>query len=162
MTVIIVDTQFKALKDRNAVGVVFNVVSRGEHVSKVERFHEVIKERCRYYYTILPFKNLLRMIAVHLIKMVIFCINTFAWLKGASQILLLLSIAEGMVLDFNSHFRIIFGEFVQTCEGSANTMKKRMIDAITLGPNGNLQGGKRCYSLENQNSSTRLEECRSM
>ena len=39
ITLIIVDIQFKILKDRNAVGVTFNVVSRGEYVPKIERFH---------------------------------------------------------------------------------------------------------------------------
>ena len=121
-------------------------MSRGEYISKVERFHEVIKERCRCYFAMLPFDNLPRMMVVHLMKTVMFCINAFAWLKGA--FLSPLSIAEGTVLDFNLHFRVIFGEFMQACEGSTNTMKQRMIDAIALGPNGNSQGGIRCYSLE--------------
>ena len=63
---IIVDIQFKALKDRNAIGVAFNVVAHSEHVLKIEQFHEVIKERYRYYYAILPFASLLRMMVVHL------------------------------------------------------------------------------------------------
>ena len=78
VTVIIVDTQFKALKDRNVVRGVFNVVFRGEYVSKVERFHEVIKERCRCYFVMLPFDNLPRMMVVYLMKTVMFCINAFA------------------------------------------------------------------------------------
>ena len=42
---------------------------------------------------------------------------------------------------------MVFGEFVQTFEGSDYTMNKRTIDVIELGPNGNLQGGTRCFRL---------------
>ena len=58
-----------------------------------------------------------------------------------------LTIIEGTVLDFHLHFRVIYGEFVQTYEGTDNTMNGRTIDAIALGPSSNLQGGIRCYSL---------------
>jgi len=96
----------------------------------------------------LPFDVLPRMAVVHLMKTVIFYVNAFVWLKGVSQTLSPLSIVEGTVLDFNLHFKVIFGEFVQTCEGTDNTMKARTVDALALGPNGNLQGGIRCYSLD--------------
>ena len=58
-----------------------------------------------------------------------------------------LAIVEGTVLDYNLHFRVIFGEFLQTYEGARNDMTSRCVDAIALGPNGNLQGGIRCFSL---------------
>ena len=50
-----VDIQFKGLKDRNQLGVTFNVVSKGEHVPEMERFNRVIKERARCHYAMLPF-----------------------------------------------------------------------------------------------------------
>ena len=58
-----------------------------------------------------------------------------------------MSLVEGIVLDFNLHFRVMFGEFVQTYEGTSNTMVPRTVDAIALGPSGNLQGGVHCFSL---------------
>ena len=70
------------------------------------------------------------------------------WLKGASDVLPPLTIVEGTVLDYNLHFRVIFGEFLQTHEGTKNDMTPRAVDTIALGPNGNLQGGIRCFSLE--------------
>ena len=42
---ITVDIQFKSLKDRNAYGAQFNVVSRDEHILKIERWYCVVKER---------------------------------------------------------------------------------------------------------------------
>ena len=96
----------------------------------------------------LPFGHLPRMIVVHLMTMVVFYINDFVWNRGVSQILTPLTIVEGNVLDFHLHFRVIYGEFVQTFEGSDNTMAPRTVDAIMMGPTGNLQGGVRCLSFE--------------
>ena len=69
---IVVDTQFESLKDRNLLGIAVNVVSTEEHVSKVERWNRVIKERGRCYCEMLP-----RMMAVHLMKTIVFYINDF-------------------------------------------------------------------------------------
>jgi hypothetical protein len=67
--------------------------------------------------------------------------------KGVSQYLSPLTILEGVVLDYNLHFQVIFGEHAHTYEDTTNTMKSRTVGAIALGPNGNLQGGVRFYSL---------------
>ena len=56
-------------------------------------------------------------------------------------------IVEGLVVDFNKHFHVIFGEYMHTYEGTDKTMKMRTVAALALGPSGNLQGGVRCYSL---------------
>ena len=55
---LVVDIQFKPLKDRNLLDIVINVVSKEEHVTKVNRWHRVIKERSHCYYAILPFNYL--------------------------------------------------------------------------------------------------------
>ena len=52
-----------------------------------------------------------------------------------------------MVLDFTLHFRVTFSECTQMFEGSDNTMAPREVDTVALGPNGNLKGGIRCFSL---------------
>ena len=41
----------------------------------------------------------------------------------------------------------MFGEFVQANEGTHNDMTPRSIDAISLGSNGNLQVGIKCFGL---------------
>jgi hypothetical protein len=144
---ILVDIQFKSIKDRGIVSAVVNVVGKGEHVPSIERFIRVIKERCRCYYAMLPFDVLPRLMVIHLLTTVMFYINAFVWKKGVSQYLSPLSILEGVVLDYNLHFNVIFGEYAHTYDDTTNTMKSRTVGAIALGPNGNLQGGVRFYSL---------------
>lgn len=144
---ILVDIQFKSIKDRGKLTAIVNVVGKGEHVPAVERFIRVIKERCRCYYAMLPFNVLPRIMVIHLLTTVMFYINAFVWRKGVSQYLSPLTILEGVVLDYNLHFQVIFGEYVHTYDDTTNTMKSRTVGAIALGPNGNLQGGIRCYNL---------------
>ena len=106
------DIQFKSLKDRNVLGVNVCIVSRGKHVKQIERFHRVIEERCRCYHAMQPYDSLPRMMVVHLMITVIFYTNTFVWRSGVSQVLSPLAIVEGTSVDFNLHFKVIFGEFV--------------------------------------------------
>ena len=60
-------------------------------------------------------------------------LNAFVWIHGPSKILPPITIVEGIVLDYNLHFKVIFSEFVQTYKGTDNTMSLRTIDAIALG-----------------------------
>jgi hypothetical protein len=129
------------------LSVIVNVVGKGEHVPAIERFIRVIKERCRCYYAMLPYDVLPRIMVIHLLTTVMFYINAFVWKQGVSQYLSPLTILEGVVLDYNLHFNVIFGEYAHTYDDTTNTMKSRTVGAIALGPNGNLQGGIRFYSL---------------
>ena len=61
--------------------------------------------------------------------------------------LLPLAIVEGISVDYNLHFKVTHGKFVQTYEGTRNGMTPRTADAIALGPNGNVEGGIQCFSL---------------
>ena len=65
-----------------------------------------------------------------------------------SQVLPPLTIVEGMVMDFNLHFRIACGEFLQTHHRTDNRMNLRTPDTVRLGSNDNLQGGMRYYNLD--------------
>ena len=142
-----VDIQFKSIRDRKILTVHVNVVSRGEHVPEAERFIRVIKERARCYYAMLPYGRLPRMMVIHMLKTVVFYINAFVWRQGVSQFLPPVTIIEGIALDFNLHFPLIYGEYVHTYEGTDNSMNKRTVGSVALKPSGNLQGGVRCYSL---------------
>ena len=142
-----VDIQFKAMKDQNLLGIRVNVVSKEEHVPDIERLIRVIKERARSYYAMLPFDFMPQTMVIHLLTTVVFYINAFVWREGVSQFLPPITIVEGLPLDFNKHFHLIFGEYVHTYEGTTNDMKERTVGAIALGPSGNFQGGIRCYSL---------------
>ena len=54
------------------------------------------------------------------------------------------------MLYFNPYFRVTFVEFLHNFEGSDNTMNLRILAAFTLSPNGDVQGGTRCFSLASE------------
>ena len=150
VAVIHVDIQFKAMKDRKKMNPLINVVSRGEHVPDIERFHRVLKERARCYHAMvreIDIASLPKTAIIHLIITVNFYVNAFVWQEGVSPVLPLVTIVEGLVVDFNKHFHVIFYEYMHTYEGTTNTMKDRTVGALALGPSGNLQGGIRCFSF---------------
>jgi hypothetical protein len=144
---ILVDIQFKAIRDRGLLDANVNVVAKGEHAPMIERFIRVVKERCRCYYAMMPFDDIPRIVIIHLLITVMFYINAFVWKKGVSPFLSPMTILEGVVLDYNLHFQVIFGEYAHTYEETTNNMKRRTVGAVALGPTGNLQGGIRFYSL---------------
>ena len=80
-------------------------------------------------------------------KKVVCCGNAFVWKCGVSHIIPHLTMAEGMVLDFNFHFRVMHGEFFQTFECNDNTIAPRTADDVTLRPAGNIQGIMRFFSM---------------
>jgi acetolactate synthase regulatory subunit len=57
---ILVDIQFKAIKDRGNLEAIVNVAA-------MERLIRVIKEQCRCYYAVLLFDDLPRMMVIHLL-----------------------------------------------------------------------------------------------
>ena len=72
LILIIVDVQFKCLKDRNRLGTHVNVLIKGEHAKLSEMHHRVIEERCICHYYMLPFDSLSRIMVIHLMKIVDF------------------------------------------------------------------------------------------
>ena len=62
--------KFKGTK--NILFSIKNVVSKGEHVKQIERFHRVLEERAQCYYAMLPFKSLPKMMVVQLLLTVCF------------------------------------------------------------------------------------------
>ena len=57
----------------------------------------------------LPFDKLSNIMMIHLMVTVMFYISTFVWQKGVSHFLSPLTILEGVTLDNNFHFQVIFG-----------------------------------------------------
>ena len=108
------DMEFKSTKYSNFLDVSVNIVNRGEHVKRIERFYRLIEERARCYYAILPLNYLPRMMVIHLLIIVVFYINAFSWTKWLSKVLSLLIIVQGIMLDFNLHFRVTCGIFSNT------------------------------------------------
>ena len=71
----------------------------------------------------LPFQKLPRIMIIHLLVTVMFYINAFVWRKGVSQFLSPLTILEGIVIDYNLHFQVVFGEYAHTYESTTNTIR---------------------------------------
>ena len=120
LSVVLVDIQFKAIKDRGHLSATINVVVKGEHVHEIERFNRVIMERTRCYFAMIPFRKLPRILIIHLLVTVMFYINGFVWRKGVSQFLSPLIILEGNVLDYNLRFQVIFGEYTHIYESTTD------------------------------------------
>jgi len=59
-----------------------------------------------------------------------------------------LIIVEGTVIDYYLYFKVIFGKYLQTYEGTHNDMSPRTVDALAMGLNRNLEGGIRYFSLD--------------
>jgi len=77
MVLIVVNNQFRWLKDQNKVGMKINLVSKDEHAKLIKQFHRVLEEWACYYYTIVPFDTLSYRIVVELMTTVVFYINAF-------------------------------------------------------------------------------------
>ena len=125
VTVIHVDMQFKAMKDRKQLRLFINVVSRGEHVSDIERFHRVLQERARNYFAMVRKIGIIafpKMSVIHLMITVNFYVNAFVWREGVSPVLPPVTIVEDLVVDYNKHFHVIFGKYIHTYEGTNNTI----------------------------------------
>ena len=85
---------------------------------------------------------------MHLLLTMSFYVNAFSPKSGISDHMSPMTIVEGVKLDYNKHVKVIPGEFAQTFVCLGNTMKKRTIGAIALGPLRNLQGGVRFLRLK--------------
>ncbi len=57
------------------------------------------------------------------------------------------TIVTGHGVDYTTHCRIEYGQYVQTHEKHDNTMQARTVGALALRPTGNQQGGHYFYSL---------------
>jgi hypothetical protein len=136
--IILVDKQFKSLKEKNKVSAPFNLVCKKEHVPIIEHYHHVIEEQSRCYYAILPYQSLPRQMVVELMKTVVFYVNTFIWLKNILSVLSPLALVEGIVLDYNLYFCVIYSKFLQTYKSTTNNMIPYTINAIAMEPSGNL------------------------
>jgi hypothetical protein len=145
---VLVNMQFEGLRDRMCDSVMINIVSKDEHVPEMERFIRVIKERTRATHAMLLFTRIPKKMLVATVTTNVFYINAFPWPQGVSQELSPYTIIEGVILDYDLHFQVIFGEYAQTYEGTDNTNKERTVGAIALGPSGNLQGGVKIFSLD--------------
>lgn len=89
----------------------------------------------------LPFLYIPRIIIVHLVKAVVFWLNSFPSRNGGtSKIRSPQYIMTGHELNYQCHMRTAFGEYVQAHEEHTNGMEERSTGAICLGPTINVNG----------------------
>ena len=137
---ILVNIQFAGLEDQFE-NVNVNMVSCDEHVTNIKRFIHVLKERCWYCFSIVPFRKIPQVMIIELLMTVQFYLNAFHWDDGPDDRLSPYNIFEGQHLDYNNHFQVIFGEYTHVSDGTNNTMAPCTVGAITLDPSCNTQGG---------------------
>ena len=84
---------------------------------------------------------------MELIALIVFCINALPPPPSISRDLSPCQIITGMTADYNEHYKLKFGEYVQVHEAHDNTMQYRVTVAIVLCPTGNVQGSYYFMSL---------------
>ena len=78
---------------------------------------------------------------VELVYAQVFWRNMFALKGGVSTTQSPAEIILNRKLDFNTHCKVEFGEYVQTHKEHDNSMNTRTVGAIATRPTGNVQGG---------------------
>ena len=124
-----------------------NCCAAGEHVPEIERYIRTLKDHTQSAYNVLPFKNLPRVLLVHLLKNCTLWLNAFPAADGVSSMHSPHFLLTGRELSFDKHAVLEFGSYVQTHEEHSNGMEPHTMGAICLGPTGNAQGGHWFFSL---------------
>lgn len=131
VTFILANNQFESMRGAIAdLGATINVVSRDEHVPEIERYNRTIKERVRSVYNMLPFKYVPPIFIVELVYAMVFWRNMFVIKGGVSPSQSPSELILNRRLDFNSHCKVEYGEYVQTHEEHDNSMGPRTVGAI--------------------------------
>jgi hypothetical protein len=137
--------------------IMFNVVSKEQHVPAVERKIRRVKERIRGILSTIPY-NLCKILFDYLVFYVIKLINLIPMTYNNVNISPM-EIFSGRRLDFNKDFKISFGQYVQIPVDNDNTknsvMHPRTIDAISLIPKDNYQGSQLFLNIANKTVITR-------
>ena len=124
-----------------------NCCAAGEHVPEIERYISTLKHCTRSAYNILPFKNLPRVILIHLFKNYTLWLNAFPATDRVSSVHSPRFLFMGRELSFDKHTVLEFGSYIQTHEEYSNGMESWTTGAICRGPTGNAQGGHWFFSL---------------
>ena len=124
-----------------------NCCTTDEHVPEIEWYIHTLKDHTQSAYNVLPFKNLLWLVLIHLLKSCTLWLNAFLAADGVSSVHSPHFLLTGQELSFDKHAVLKFRPYVQTHEEHSNGMEPRTMGAICLGPTGNTQGGHWFFSL---------------
>ena len=94
----------------------------------------------RAIYNTMPFHKVPARLVIEMAKTVVFWLNIFPVLGGASRDLSPRTILTGQKVDYKCHCHFQFGEYTQTHEEHNNSMNSRTVGALALRPVGNGQG----------------------
>ena len=93
--------------------VVMNYTNAQDHVPEAERNNKTIKERVRAAFHRLPFKKIARGMIRYLEMVSVHHLNLFPAKKGVSKYYSPKMILTSEVLEYNKHFQVSFGQYVQ-------------------------------------------------
>lgn len=123
--------------------------SAHEHVPEVERQIRVIKERVRGLYYSLPYTTIPKVMMETLVHYVVSWLNNFPPKGGISNTVSPRTLFSGVVLDFNKHCKLEFGEYchVHKKNNPTNSIEPRITGTVAIGSTYNLQTGTKFLSL---------------
>ena len=101
---------------------------------EVERYNRTVKECVRGNHAMLPFQHLPPVFIIDMVYSSIFWRNMFALKGGVSKAQSPSEIVLNHKLNYNTHCKVEFGEYVQTHEEHNNDMKSCTLGAIATRP----------------------------
>ena len=145
------DGKFKQIMDEGSddMGIEKNDANPDNHFHEAERNNIVIKERFRIAYYRFPYKKTPQIMIRHLAMNLRLNYNFFPAKGGVSDNYIPKIILSQMYLDYNKHFQVEFGAYVQVpqVDDPKNTNFLRTLDGIYLCPPPNFQGGYQIMDL---------------
>ena len=111
-----------------------HITSRDGHVPEVKRYNRTIKKRVRGNHAMLPFQYLPPVFIIKMVYSSVFWRNMFALKGGVSKTQSPSEIVLNRTLNYNEHYKVDFGEYVQTHEEHNNDMTSRTLGAIATRP----------------------------
>jgi hypothetical protein len=119
-----------------------NYASKGEQVPEAEPNNCTIGERVRATYHNFPYKAIPRIMLKYLAMVPTHQLNLFPAKGSVSAYLSPYTVMTGMNLDYNKHYQVPFGTYVQANQENdpTNTQAPRKINTIYLHPMTNKQG----------------------
>ena len=160
ITTIKADQEFKPILDeiKDTLDITMHYASAQEHVPEAERNNRTIKERFRSQLHRLPFKIIPRIMIQILVMEVTKKLNYFPPKGGVSTYYSPRMILHQSNLNYNTHFKFEFGQFVQATDDNPitkNTPQSRTIDCIYLRNTPTQQGGHQLLDLTTRRLITR-------
>jgi len=120
------DGQFEGIQDElTGQGPWINITSRHEHVPKVERYINTVKEWVRFIYYTLPFQKLPGRMTEEMEYSTVFWLNSFPNQKGISKSISPKRMRTGQDVNYKRYCTLGFVSYDQVHEQHNNDMETR-------------------------------------